>query len=73
MTLADKILAVLKEGLGAWKTYLATREEAYKRSRDKRQRKAIEWAERGFLRIKELEIIDKEINKCSRYFFKYNQ
>jgi len=44
--LAEKILGVLNEGLGAWKTYLATRQEAYNRHQDKKQVNAIESAEK---------------------------
>ena len=47
-TLPDRILDVLKEGLELWRVFIATREEAYKRKRDKQQEKAIQWGEREF-------------------------
>ena len=49
--MADKILALLKEGLSAWKTFIATRQEAYNRQKDKEQEKAIRYAEVGFERM----------------------
>ena len=48
MTQADKILELAKEGLSAWKTFIATRQEAYNRKKDKEQEKAIHHAELGF-------------------------
>lgn len=44
--LAEQILAVVKEGLGLWKTFIATRQEAYNRKQDKKQVAAIESAEK---------------------------
>jgi hypothetical protein len=44
--LAESILKLCKEGLSAYKTYLATRQEAYNRQKDKEQERAIESAER---------------------------
>lgn len=43
----DQILALLKEGLGLWKTFIATREEAYNRKKDKYQERAIQAGEQG--------------------------
>lgn len=44
--LAESILKVCKAGLEAYKTHLATRQEAYNRKADKKQVKAIETAEK---------------------------
>ena len=40
MPLGEQIAGAIKEGLSAWKTFIATREEAYKRKRDKEQEPA---------------------------------
>ena len=44
--LAEQIVSLFKEGLSAYKTYLATRQEAYNRQQDKKQVRAIESAEK---------------------------
>jgi len=49
--MTDKILAIVKEGLSAWKTFIATRQEAYNRKRDKNQEKAIQIAETTFTEL----------------------
>jgi len=46
--LAESILKVFEKGLDAYKTHLATRQEAYNRKQDKKQVKAIEAGEKGF-------------------------
>ena len=51
VSLPEQILAVLKEGLSAWKTFIATRQEAYNRSKDKKQEKAIQIAEEAFTKV----------------------
>ena len=50
-----KILALaVKEGLELWKTYIATRQQAYERKMDKRQEKAIQYAEQSFESMNEM-------------------
>lgn len=41
----DTALALLKEGLELWKTFIATRQEAYNRKQDKKQERAIQAGE----------------------------
>ena len=53
-------------------TIFATRESSYNRKLDKKQVKAIEYGEKVILRIKELEIEDKKLEKLILQFFKYN-
>jgi hypothetical protein len=52
--IAEQILSVLKEGLGLWKTFIATRQEAYNRQQDKKQVAAIEMAEKHIFNADEL-------------------
>jgi len=67
------IASAVKEGLELWKTYIATRQEAYERKMDKKQRKAIEYAERFILHYYgNEENKDKELDKLQKKFFKYN-
>ena len=40
-------LALLKEGLELWKTFIATRQEAYNRKQDKKQERAIDEGQVG--------------------------
>lgn len=54
------------------KTVFATREDAYNRKLDKKQVKAIKYGKAMALRIKKLEIKDKDLLKSVRLFFKYN-
>lgn len=54
MPLAERILKVFEEGLGAWKTFIATRQEAYNRKKDKQQEKAINIAEETYEEISKL-------------------
>ena len=49
--LAETIAGAVKEGLSLWKTYIATRQEAYNRKQDKRQEKAIHTAEQMIEKI----------------------
>lgn len=72
MTIPEQILKLAQEGLELWKVFISTRQEAYERKMDKRQVMAIEWAERAFRRIGELDLKDKELKKCEDKFFKYN-
>lgn len=68
----NSIAQAIAEAFGAWKTFLVTREAAYKRKMSKKDKKAIEYGERMALRIKELKIEDKQLNKMVLQFFKYN-
>ena len=82
--LAESILNLCKEGLGAYKTYLATRQEAYNRKKDKEQERAIESAERyihtndiilhGMMDDNEIKFKDqlKVLKRHKNRFFKYN-
>ena len=80
--LAEKIIALCKEGLEAWKTFISTRQEAYERKKDKQQVKAIDTAEDYILLTKELlpsldqNKFKKELRRLEKYekrFFDYNQ
>ncbi len=42
------IAGAVKEGLSLWKTFIATRQQAYERKMDKRQEKALNIAEESF-------------------------
>lgn len=87
MALGEQIAAAVKEGLSAWKVFIATRQEAYNRQQDKRKAKAIECGEQAFfemdkiivnLRHKGLEVDDlfkehiKKVTYWRRKFFKLN-
>ncbi len=48
---AKVIAGAVKEGLALWKTFLATRQEAYNRRKDKKQEKAIQYAEEAFEKV----------------------
>ena len=52
--LAESIVSAVKEGLSAWKTFIATRQEAYDRKQDKRQERAINIAEETYEEISKL-------------------
>lgn len=52
--LAEQIIALCKEGLSAYKTFLATRQEAYNRQQDKKQIAAIESAEKLIFEVDEV-------------------
>lgn len=45
---AQAIVAAVKEALDLWKTFIATRQQAYERKMDKRQEAAIRYAEKAF-------------------------
>lgn len=45
---AQAIVAAVKEALDLWKTFIATRQQAYERRMDKRQEAAIRYAEKAF-------------------------
>lgn len=80
MPLADKVMGLLTEGLGAWKTFVATRQEAYNRKQDKKKVMAIEAAEKYILvNTKSGEFNDitddrkkKLLGHYSKRFFHYN-
>jgi hypothetical protein len=67
--LAEQIVGLFKEGLGAWKTYLSTRQEAYNRQQDKKQVQAIESAEKGFFAMDKIieSLEDLELNKDKKF------
>ncbi len=54
MNLANRILAVFESGLKAWDKYISTRQEAYERKQDKKQEKAINYAEEYMEGVSEL-------------------
>jgi hypothetical protein len=66
------IAKTLEKMLSLWETFIRTRQQAYERKMDKRKRKAIDTAEKIILRLKELGIEDKIINRQVEIFFKYN-
>lgn len=75
------IAGAIKEGLSLWKTFIATRQEAYERKQDKKQVKAIEMGEQYILQNKHLMTLTDEddIKKAKKQlkfleekFFKYN-
>ena len=81
--LAEGILKVVQEGLGLWKTFIATRQEAYTRKADKNQVKAIESAEKYIFAVSALiaklsldeKEFQKDLNLIARYrkhFFHYH-
>lgn len=43
---AERVMKLLEEGMSLWKTFIATRQEAYNRKQDKKQVKAIEFSEK---------------------------
>jgi hypothetical protein len=80
LPLAERILKVAEEGLNLWKTFIATRQEAYNRKQDKEQIKAIECGEKGFFAMDELlaklgDEYDQDRKKILRWkkkFFKHH-
>jgi len=68
----SEIAKAISEALNAWRVYLITRQAAYERKRDKGMRKAIDVSEKLIMRIKEIDIKDKEIDSLILKFFKYN-
>ena len=68
------IAKAIGEGLNLWKTFIATRQQAYVRKMDKRKTRAIEYAERYLLRCKTLGVgkDDKFLVRYASKFFKYN-
>ena len=66
------IANAIKEALELWKTFIATRQQAYERNMDKRMRTAIDTGEQIIERIRVLEIKDKELDKLILVFFRYN-
>ena len=53
----NAIAKAIQEGLSLWKTFIATRQEAYYRQQDKRKSLAIDAAENYI-------ILNEEINNC---------
>jgi len=81
MNLADQIVGLFKEGFGAYKTYLATRQAAYERKKDKDQIRAINAGEQYIFTNEKLRAAKdpKQIRKLQKYlsswkvkFFKYH-
>jgi hypothetical protein len=86
--LAESILKVAQEGLNLWKTFIATRQEAYSRKQDKKQVVAIEAGEKLIFEVDQLiervkmnEEMSKDktikgiLNQVAHFrarFFKYN-
>jgi hypothetical protein len=71
--IAEQVLGVLKEGLSAWKMFISTREEAYKRKMDVRKREALEAAEMYIRIVSKTEFgKDKSLKKYEDRFFKFN-
>lgn len=66
------IASAVKEGLELWKTFIATRQQAYERGQDKKMKKAIEYGERVCLRVNEIGVDDKRLSRLINIFFKYN-
>ena len=66
------VVGFLDRAFDAWKSFIETRQEAYNRKMDKQKRKAIDYGEKIILRLKELNIEDKELDKLIDKFFKYN-
>lgn len=48
MSNVSVIAEAVKEALDLWKTFIATRQQAYERGMDKKQQKAIQIGEEGF-------------------------
>ncbi|GIW60590.1 MAG: hypothetical protein KatS3mg087_1656 [Patescibacteria group bacterium] len=74
MNITQAIVETIGRMARAFETYLKTREAAYRRSMDKRMRRAVDAAERYILRNRELhpDLQDKELLKWERIFWKYN-
>ena len=70
------IASMVKEGLSLWKTFLATRQEAYNRQMDIKKSKAIENGEKYILTNKNLNLDPKKKQKLldvyEKRFFAYN-
>lgn len=74
------IVDMVKEGLSLWKTFIATRQEAYERKQDKKQVACIEAGE-NYIKVNEREGKWKSVTNAKRAkllklyytrFFKYN-
>ena len=70
MTLPERILAVAEEGLSLWKTFIATREDAYKRSMDKKMRLTIEAGEKYILTDMNKSLDEKKKRKLKEHYQK---
>jgi len=75
------IAQTIKAGLDLWKTFIATRQEAYTRQMDKKKSQAIDAAEKyiledmklkGNLSVKEIAAIDRVKASWQRRFFRLN-
>ena len=53
MNKVTSVAGAIKEGLSLWRTFIATRQEAYNRKKDKNQEKAINLAEQAFSKANE--------------------
>ncbi len=76
------IAKAIQSGLDLWKTFIATRQEAYNRKMDQRLRQAVDCGEKGFLLFKDYKAakdekdknrINSKIAYWERKFFKLNQ
>lgn len=67
----EAILKTVQEGLSLWKSFIETREEAYRRNMDKRMRKCIDCAEKYILADESGD--EKMKKKYKEQFFKFNQ
>ncbi len=72
MSNVSAIAKTLGQMLALWKSFIDTRESAYKRKMDKRNRKAIDKAELIIARINELKIDDALLKRRIKIFFRYN-
>jgi hypothetical protein len=54
MSPVNPIVNLIREALDAWKTFISTRQQAYERKMDKRQERAIGYAEEYIKEVGEL-------------------
>ena len=66
----NQIAAVLQEGLSLWKTFIATREGAYKRSMDKRLRTAVNAGESYIFTDEDTSLTDKKKAQLKAHYRK---
>lgn len=67
------IAKAVQEGLSLWKTFIATRQQAYERKMDKRKIRAVEYGERFILcYYSDEDAKEKKLDRYRRLFFKYN-
>lgn len=79
LNFGSSVIGLLEEALKAWKTYIETRQQAYERKMDKRQKKAIQIGEEGFEMMNEVfnyvystgkMLEDKEFSKLKEKLYK---